>query len=288
MKTFILAAAVTAASVVALSTGARAQVGQLPDVPVTTGGVDTPARADARPQQWRWTLGLGPAIVPEYEGSDESQLVPLPFVKAQKGPYEARLLGLHLTSNVIPDPNWRFGPSINVRRGYDDVDQKPVRQLDVDREFELGVKGGYDFPIKQALFAKSTLSLATEFLADVSDKSNGYVITPSITYKMLLSERWDAAIGGDFTYASDGYMSYYFGVSDGDAAKTGLDEHGADADVKNTALNLSVGYAITEAWRANLFGQYRRLFGDAKNSPIVDDKGDANNLLAGLVISYTW
>lgn len=283
-----VAAALAGALAVAPWTTVLAQV---PDAPTEAAGLDTPDRTDVRQKEWRWTLGLGPALMPEYEGSDKYTLVPLPLVKAQKGPVHATLLGLHLTSNLIPDANWRLGPSLNVRRGYGNADEKSVRQLDVDREFELGVKGGYDIPLGSAgggVRPRSTLALAAEFLVDVSDKSNGYILTPSVTYKTALSERWSLGAGANFSYASDGYMSYYFGVSNGDAAKTGLKGRSADADVKDFSLFGSVGYALTEAWRVSVIAQYKRMVGDAEDSPVVDDKGDANNAALGLVVSYTW
>lgn len=261
---------------------------QVPDAPTEGAGVDTPDRPDVRQKGWRWTLGLGPAIVPEYEGSDRYGLVPLPLVRAQQGPVHATLLGLHLTSNLIPDANWRLGPSLNVRRGYEDADEKAVRNLDVDRAFEIGVKGGYDFHFDRGAQPRSTLAVAAEFLVDVSDESSGYVLTPGVTYRSALTPDWNVAVGGNFSYASDGYMSHYFGISNGEAAKTGLSARDADADVKNMALFGSVGYAITEAWRATVFAQFKRMLGDAEDSPVVDDKGEANNAAVGLVFSYTW
>lgn len=280
-----IAGMVAGAVALGLSSAAMAQV---PDAPVTAAGFDHPERPDARPTDWRWTLGLGPAMVPEYEGSDRYEVVPLTLVRAQQGPLHATLFGLHLTTNLIPDANWRFGPSLNVRRGYEDADEKAVRRLDVDRAFEIGVKGGYDFHLDRGRPPRSTLALATEFLVDVSDESNGYTITPSLTYRTALTSEWTVAVGGNFSYASDGYMSHYFGVSRGEAAKTGLRARDADADVKNAALYGSVGYAITEAWRATLFAQYKRMLGDAEDSPVVDDKGAADNAAIGLVFSYTW
>jgi outer membrane protein len=258
---------------------------QVVDVP-TTVGVDPSLepRQGVAPDEWRWTLGLGPALVPDYEGSEDYRLAILPFAQAKKDQVRVWLVGTHLRSNLIDHPNWLLGPSLNYRQGYGDVENKRVDDLD-DREgsLELGFEAGYVVP-----FQRSSLEFRTEFLHDVTSGHDGYVINPAVWYNTKVSERWGLRMRGDFSVASGDYMSHYFSVSQNDAADTGLDSFNADADVKNAGLLLVGSYRFAKAWDLSLFGAYNRLLGDAADSPVVEDEGDENNVLFGAIVSYTW
>ncbi len=232
----------------------------------------------------RWTVGLGPALLPEYEGSDDYRATLFPVVRAQKDYIYGQLLGLRFRSNLINDPNWRLGPSMRWRRGYSDVSNKRVDDLN-NREgsFEIGASGGYDFT-----FGKSAITAGMEFTQDVSGGHNGFVLTPALTYRGPLAPKWDFSINGDFSVASGGYMDHYFSVNSRDSRDSGLKEYNADADVKDTSFTVTIGYQFAEAWRLQMLGQYRRMLGDAADSPIVDDEGNPNNLFGGVIVSYTW
>jgi outer membrane protein len=282
-----LAGMMLAAAAIGWSASAAAQTPDVPgDLPVLA---VPPAEPPAKAPAWQWTLGLGAAVLPDYEGSEDYELLPVPLIRVQKGAVYGNLLGNHLTSNLVPDPNWRLGPSARTRRGYGDVDNKRVNALrEVNRDFEIGLKGGYDYRFPEGAVPNAVLSLATEVLVDVSGESDGFVVTPSAHYGMLLNERWDARVGTSIDIASDGYTSYYFGVDRKGAQSSGLDTYNADGGVKDVSFNVGVGYKITEAWKLTLLGQYKRLVDDAADSPVVDDEGNPNNVLFGAVVSYAW
>ena len=83
-------------------------------------------------------------------------------------------------------------------------------------------------------------------------------------------------------------MSSYFGVSAGDAAQSGLDQFDADEGFKDVALSVSYTYAFGERWSVTGVSRYARLLDDAEDSPVVDDRGDANQFLAGLLANFTF
>lgn len=271
-----------------MATSALAQTIEIESTP------NTAPAAQPLSKDWAWTFGLGAGIIPDYEGSDDYILVPVPYVRAQKEYVFGQLLGLHLTSNVLNGPNWRLGPSLNRRRGYNDSlfvsieDDRVDRLKDREASWEIGLKAGYDFDFRQAPLPSSTLSLAAELLADVSGGHDGYVVTPSVTYRALLSERLTANVGAQFSWASKDYMRHYFRISGADALDSGLAPSDADADVKDYAFTLGFGYALSERWGINLLGQYKRMVGDAADSPIVKDRGNEDQFLGGFWVSYAW
>ena len=95
--------------------------------------------------------------------------------------------------------------------------------------------------------------------------------------------RWRAHFG---TYASEDYMSDYFGIDADNAARSGLDQYDADAGFKDTGVDLVLGFGQGPGWRASLIGRYRRLLDDAADSPIVKDEGDRDQYFAGAVVGY--
>ena len=282
IKAGFAAALVAAPSLFGAATPAGAQTVS-PDADAGEVTVGAPVEPGAAGKT-RWTVGLGPALVPEYEGSEDYRATLIPVVRAQQDYLYGQLLGLRFRSNLINDPNWRLGPSVRWRRGYSDVTNRRVDDLN-NREgsFEIGASGGYDFT-----FGKSAIIAWMEFSQDISGGHNGFVVTPALTYRGPLAPKWDFSLNGDFSIASGGYMDHYFGVNSRDSRDSGLNEFNADTDVKDTSFTVSIGYQFAESWRLQMLGQYRRMLGDAADSPVVDDEGDPNNLFGGVIVSYTW
>lgn len=270
----------------ALTGGAltTATAGTLEAPSVVTTDVGATDRAGIGEDEWRFTVGGGLAVAPDYEGSDDYKLVPIPTAIAKKGNYRVRLFGLYVESNVLDHPNWRLGPSANYRSGYNNVENNDVQHLkNRGGSFELGVKGGYQYHI-----GTSTLGGYLQFLHDVSDGHDGYLISPSIEYAAPLAPSWSVVMQGNTTYASGDYMSHYFSVNQQESARTGIDTNNADADFKDVTFNVGFVYHITQSWNLSLLGQYKRLVGDAADCPVVDDEGDKNNFAGGFTVTYTW
>ena len=47
-------------------------------------------------------------------------------------------------------------------------------------------------------------------------------------------------------------------------------------------------YRVAEAWSLTGIVGYSRLFSEASDSPIVDDEGDENQLVGGLLVNYAF
>ena len=73
---------------------------------------------DEAPENWKWTVGLGVGVAPDYEGSEDYDPVPIPLARAEKGHRNVELLGLQVSSNLIDHPNWRLGPSFKIGRAH--------------------------------------------------------------------------------------------------------------------------------------------------------------------------
>jgi outer membrane protein len=50
----------------------------------------------------------------------------------------------------------------------------------------------------------------------------------------------------------------------------------------------AVIYRVTKEWYAGAGVFYQRITGDGASSPIVTERGDANQLTAGIGVGYSW
>jgi outer membrane protein len=233
-----------------------------------------------------FTVGIGVGVAPDYEGSDDYQLVPTWLISADDLYHQdtyVTLAGPSLRSNFVPNPHLRAGVSGTYIPERDDVEDDIVDQMSsVDASLMLGGIFGWDFLSSPNAELAALIDLRYDVASD-----NGYLITPRLSYSNRVPNS-RVTIGGElFTnWASDDYMSEYFGVSAGDSASSGLDEFDTDAGFKDVGVTVTATYRFAEKWSATFLGGYTRLIDDAADSPVVDDRGDANQLFLGFTLNY--
>jgi outer membrane protein len=239
-------------------------------------GTDIPKGAKER----IWSVGLGAAAVPDYEGSEDMTVVPIPLVKLiDPSGWFVELLGNSLRANVIPSATWRLGPMARFRSKRDDVDNSTVDKLEsVDAAFELGGFVG---------FQHYGWSLQVDAATDVANGHEGSLVGVTGGYTWQ-PERWRIKLSGFTTWASDDYMSAYFGVDSRDSLRSGLKTYDAEAGFKDVGAQVVTTYRVTQHWGVTGALRYAVLIGDAADSPLVEDEGDENQVLLGALVSYTF
>jgi outer membrane protein len=239
--------------------------------------------AEAASDKWRYTVGLGAVAVPDYEGSDDYEAAPLPVARIQKGHQYGNLFGTKLTSNLIPHPNFRLGPVVNYRGERDDVDNDAVDAMsDVDAALELGAQVGYDHKLDGGV-----IGAQVEWVHDVTDEHDGWLLTPEIHYRRPLGDSWKFNLSASTTYASDDYMETYFDVTPADSARSGLSTFSASDGFKDVGVKVVLAYGFNEHWDLGGIASFKRLLNDAEDSPVTK-VGDDNQFIAGLYVSYSW
>lgn len=238
-------------------------------------GVTEPTQKDLA-----WKVGLGVAAVPDYEGSEDYTAAPIPLVSVVgKSGWSVEWLGNVLRANILPSNTWRFGPLVRYRPERDDVENDRVdRMQDVDAATELGAYAGFN--INNWIFR-------VDVAQDVSDAHEGLVAGASFGY-MWKTNPWKFTLMGLTSYASDDYMSTYFSVSAADSAASGLRQYEADSGFKDVGAQFTAEYQLTKNWGVTGALRYTKLLGDAADSPLVDDEGNSNQLLVGLLVSYSF
>jgi outer membrane scaffolding protein for murein synthesis (MipA/OmpV family) len=99
---------------------------------------------------------------------------------------------------------------------------------------------------------------------------------------------WNVSLGAFTTWADDDYMEAYFEIDALDSARSGLRIRSADSGIKDVGLSVSASYKPWERWGFMGIASYKRLVGDAEDSPVVDDAGDPNQFTAGILVVYNW
>ncbi len=229
------------------------------------------------------TAGVG--IAPDYEGSDDYQIVPLVAARAEWRGLSLETNGIGLQADLVPLPQLSLGPIVRYAPGRDDVDDALVDRLaEVDSGVEVG--GHIGLSQRDPLGAGGVASLDLEIVAEVADGHGGMTAEVSAGWAVPLTGDLRLATSVSGTWASDEYMESFFGIDAAGAAASGLRTFQADSGIKDVGFGATLSYAFTESFSAvGIFG-YTRLLGDAADSPVTDDRGSPDQLFGGLGLSY--
>ena len=227
------------------------------------------------------SAGLGFGIVPDYEGSEDYTVVPLPYLSMRFANNMSVLwVANKVSANLVPSRNWMAGPLVEYIRSRADVDNNRVDRLkNVDASLMMGAFVGYRI---------DRFTFMLEAMQDVADGNDGAVVRLKGSYHMPIDEEWSARFIVYTSWASDDYMETYFGINGADSRRSGLKTYDADSGFKDVGFVVPVTYSPWEHWSFMGAVGYKRLVGDAEDSPVVDDEGDPNQFVAGAFVIYNF
>lgn len=232
-------------------------------------------------------IAAGIATVPQYEGSDDQKISPLVVAQLEYRSYSLEILGNDLRAEVSPFSWIEFGPTLSFRSGRDnsDIDNVVVREM---REIDDAFEGGafVQFPFRGVLSPRDRLSLGADISFDLSDTYDGYVFSFGASYNLQVTDALTVGLSLGSTYASEDYNQTYFGIDADNAERSGLPLYEADAGLKDIGLTFRAQYMITEDWGVLGVARFKNLLGDAADSPMVDQEGNASQFLGGVGILY--
>lgn len=237
-------------------------------------------------------VGLGIAIVPDYIGSDDYRVAPLPFVKYTFRGSERyiKLAGPELSVNLLNSESFYLGPLLRYYSSRnDDVDDNVVKKMDkIDSGLSVGGFAAYEIKESEP---RNKVNFTFKFLTDVSSEYSGYLMDLDVTLWRKVAPKWDVFVGAGTTYADDNYMDTYFGVNNnnrGSATLAELPNFNADKGIRDLRAQGGAIWYFDKNW---LFGgllRYQYLLNDANDSPVVDKRGDPSQLSAAIIAGYRW
>ncbi len=216
-------------------------------------------------------VGGGIKVQPEFEGSDEYQVVPWPIVSLEI----LRLPGLGEFGG--PSTGFSFSPSFNVVGERDPKAGDDLFGLDkVDTTIELGGKVGFTTDTFGGFVAVRRGFGGHE----------GVVGEAGLDIIMRPTDRLTFIGGPRVTAASDKFFDSYYSVSPAESAATGLPTFDASGGFKSVGVAGELVYNLTELMDLHLEAGWDHLVGDAAKSPIVADAGSKNTFTVGAGVSY--
>ncbi len=237
-------------------------------------------------------VGLGVAVKPDYEGSDDSEGKAAPFGRYNWASGRFISLGgtagsesaARVKANILRKEGrdgLELGPVLQYRlKRDDDVDNKRVSKMkEVDAATEAGAYIG---------FSSGNWSGAVTFATDVSSEHDGNLLYINGGYRIPVNDKFDMKLDAHVTWADDDYMDTYFGVNNRDSARSGLSKYTASSGIKDAGVSVTGFYRFNQTWGlAGLVG-YTRMLNDAEDSPLVNDVGDENQMKAVVAVTYSF
>jgi len=248
----------------------------------------------------RLTIGVGPAVVPSYTGSDQYGIVPGIAIQGQVDGLAFASQGTALWLDAIRGSGgvgWKAqaGPiaALRLDRTSRIRDSRVSGLGELRSAWEVGAWAG----IQRTGVVTSpydNVSASVSYQADVHDAHRSYVVSPSVSYSTPLSRKDYVSLSAGSDWVGRGFGDYYYDISAAGAAASGLDAYdGADrAGWKDWNASLLVAHAITGDLTHGLglfaTGGYQRLLGRYARSPIVADAGSPDQWNGAVGIEWTF
>ena len=254
------------------------------------------ALPDPNDQSDTFSVGAGVGFIPDYEGSDDYELIPVAGLRGRLNGINFYTRGTYLYVDFIKrgddDLEFDFGPIVGVRLNRTGkVEDKRVNDLpERDTAFEVGGFGGVSYHGLTNPY--DSLGFHVDVITDVGGAHGSTLITPTIDFGTPLSRTTYVAISASAEWAGDGYADYYYSIGPNASLASGLPQFDADGGFKHWRLGLfgnqSISGDLTHGWSIFGTGLYTHLSGDFADSPIVDDRGSASQWFGALGVAYTW
>ena len=243
-----------------------------------------------------FTIAVGGAIIPDYEGSNDSEFTPFGAIRGRVGGMSFFSRGTYLYLDLIrrPDSGVDFdvGPIVGVRRERtgkvkdDFVNDLPER----DTAIEIGGFAGVTFHGLTNPY--DALSFRLDVVTDVGGAHKSTVFSPTIDFGTPLSRFTYVGVSASADWVSDRYADYYYSITPAEGFIAGLPAYDADGGKKNWKLGALINQSITGDLTHGLSvfgaGSYSRLVSDIADSPIVDGRGSRSQWQAALGLAYTF
>lgn len=244
------------------------------------------------------TVGVGAAYIPDYEGSDDYRLIPAAAIRGKVGGISFSTRGTYLYVDFLNRSgkvDFDLGPIVGARFNRtkhnlkdDIVDLLPTRNTAI----EVGGFAGVSFHGLTNPY--DTLAVRLDVLHDVANAHQSTTFSPNLDFSTPLSRRTYASLSVGAEFVGNKYADYYYSISPADSLLTAgaLPVFDADGGMKNWKASVLLNQSITGDLLGGLsiFGtaSYSRLVGDFKRSPIVSDRGSANQWLLAAGLAYTF
>jgi len=219
---------------------------------------------------WDITIGAGAVSLPEYPGSDEQKTRALPVINIRYGRFfvggDSGSGGGGIGVNLYEDDHWHIGTMVSVGafKVRKEADDARLRGLgDIDGTTRVGTFARY---------TQGWLSARLSVSSDVGNNQQGTVAELGLNANWAVSRQLVLSAGPSLTWANGEYMQTFFGIDALQSERSGRPQYRAGGGVSSVGFGASARYRFDEHWGLGAFVSTSQLQGDAKDSPITQDK----------------
>lgn len=249
-----------------------------------------PSQPSGQQDDWKFTLGAGILYVPAFLGSKDYQAVAFPNIKVE---YKDRLFaspGEGVGCKVINNDKWSAGLKAKFDFGRTEDDDNPFR-IAGDKTNALRGLGDVDATVELGGFVEYSMGPLTyqlELRQGVGGHE-GLIVETGLDFRGFIEQCGKSimySFGPRATFADSNYNNAYFGIDQTQSARSGLARYDADTGLVSYGIGGFAVVPITDSVSLGVFVGYDRLAGEVADSPLIKERGDENQFMGGMRITY--
>ena len=164
------------------------------------------------------TVGVGAALIPDYEGSDDYRWIPAGAIRGKVDGFSFTTRGSYFYFDAIPHRgaskmDFDFGPIAGVRLNRKShIDDDFVKLLP-HRNIAVEVGGFAGVSFHGVTNPYDTLALRLDVLRDVGNAHKSTTFSPNLEFSTPLSRRTYASANVGAEFVGNRFADYYFSIS---------------------------------------------------------------------------
>lgn len=227
---------------------------------------EAPGRPPA-PSGWQYDLGVGLIANPEFQGSDDYRMLPVPYFDVryvdEKGTKTfinvPQGFGRYFVRERLNNGN-RFALSAAIAPGFQNRDAEDITGLET---FGIGIEARIG-----AEYESGPWSVQAGLAQAVASGHEGMYGNLSANYRFILGRGAFAGIGPSLRFGNSNYMSALYGITPSESFASGLAVSDASAGLESVALQGLLSFPVGSKWRFTGVARAGRLVGDAGDSSL--------------------
>jgi len=235
---------------------------------------------------WTLTVGVAPLLTPVFQGAEDYGLSLFPDLRVNYKDVFFASVPDGIGYSVINTDRWKLGPLVKLRFGREEDSGGSPFLLSGDTDGLQGM-GDVDIAGEYGGFAQySSGRLRTRVeLRQGFGGHDGFVGDASVSY-VGRTGPLSYSVGPRLSFGSSDFMQTYFGIDAVQSRNTALARYDADGGVQSYGIGGSAVLPLTQATAMTLFAGYDRLGEPLRKSPLIRERGDANQFSIGLAFGY--
>ncbi len=239
--------------------------------------------------EWAITIRGAALLTPAWMGSDDLSLSLVPDLRVQYGDEIFASIPEGLGWNAIKGNGWTAGPLAKIRFGRDEENGGSPFLItggsdDLLGMDDIGASGEIGGFVQKRFGAGGAWEARAEVLKGFGGH-DGVVAYTSLDYR-LRTGRTMISVGPRLNIVSGDFMDTFFGIDEGQSARTGLPAYKAGGGILSYGVGASLLQPLSRRSAISAFGNVERLGSEPGHSPLVEERGQRVQLSLGVGYGY--